>query len=195
MTHPSSNPSPPQLQGHLPLLLLSCPLSGPPLGSFYHPKFSISKQSENTTLSVFSQLLKFLNPLLRLCLVFRIDCGPWLLDSWRWPRNSHSLLLSLQAYRARIPLLCQLPQVPNDLEEPWPGPLSRGTTTSVTRPALHCQLHLPPSLAIQPVPLPFLLAGIPPSVHLCCSCLPVKPHRHLLILTIDTISPPALKPS
>lgn len=49
--------------------------------------------------------------------------------------------------------------------------LSIGTVTSVTRAAWHCQLHLPPSLAIQPVPLPFLSVGIPPSVHLCCSCL------------------------
>lgn len=97
-----------------------------------------------------------------------------------WPRSHFfvSFLSFLMTWRNHGPALS----------------LSIGTNTSVTRAVRHCQLHLPPSLAIQPVPISFLSVGIPPSVHLCCSCLPVQPHGHLLILSIDTIPPPAPKP-
>lgn len=109
----------------------------------------------------------------------------------RWPR-SHFLASTLTSW--------------------WPGgtmvpafSLPISISTGATRYALWCQRHLLLTLAI-----PVSASSFPVSGHLTFSsfallgtwgfswfgpCLPVKPHRHLLILSIHTISPPSSSPA
>lgn len=72
--------------------------------------------------------------------------------------------------------------------------LSVSIMTGVTWSAPQGQVALaPPGQSRRP--LPFLSSVISPSVHLHCPCLPVKPHRPPLILSIHMTPPQAPCPS